>query len=528
MQLPDYKIVLLVIVVSFAATTFALLLLSALTAPAKKTARALLSEAMNECVFIFDDETLIDATPRARRILATGPRGMSDWARFGVIFGPRFPDLSDKIGGLAEAGQLQWTSADSPVVKLYAEWWDGLARIVLDERISDGPLVDIDRQSLAAMEEELDTLRGTTDHAPFLVWKQAVNGQITWANQAYLTLAARFYPDEDVPTWPPRVIFPPAAVKGDPPAEGPRRIALDIPDKTVSWYEISARQIGNETLCFADLVNGTVRAEDALRSFVQTLTKTFAQLPIGLAIFDRKRQLVLFNPALTDLSSLPAEFLISKPTLYSFLDRLREKRMVPEPKDYKTWRDQMAELEVGATNGTFEENWALPTGQTYHVTGRPHPDGAVAFLFEDITAEISLTRRFRSDLELGQAIIDSLAEAIIVFSPNGVVATTNAAFVRLWGLDPDTTFGDMVISDVIAHWKNKSLPSAFWDLALRFVTGQDGRIDCSKDVMLSNGQNLQCRLRPLSGGFSMVSFATLSPEPVEKTAAWPDRVNIDA
>lgn len=528
MQFPDYKIILVIILVSFAAATFALGLLSAITAPAKKNARTLLSESVHECVFIFDDETLIDATPRARRILSTGPRGMSDWARFGVIFGPRFPDLSKTIDGLAEAGQLEWTSTDSPIVKIHAEWWDGLARIILDERMNDGPLIDIDRQSLAAMEQELDTLRGTTEHAPFLVWKQAVNGQITWANQTYLALAARFHPDDVVTAWPPRAIFTAGVIAAGPTDEGPNRVALDMPDNTVRWYEISARRIGDETLCFADLVNGTVRAEEALRSFVQTLTKTFAQLPIGLAIFDRKRQLALFNPALTDLSSLPAEFLISKPTLYAFLDRLREKRMVPEPKDYKTWRDQMADLEVGATNGTYEQNWALPTGQTYHVTGRPHPDGAVAFLFEDITAEVSLTRRFRSDLELGQAIIDNLDDAIVVFSPNGVVATTNAAFVRLWGLDPGTTFVAMGISDVLVHCKPKCLPSAFWDAAQRFVTGQDDRTERGADALLLNGQSLQCRLRPLSGGFSMISFTAITPDHIGNTALRTGRITTDA
>ena len=68
------------------------------------------------------------------------------------------------------------------------------------------------------------------------------------------------------------------------------------------------------------------------RDFVQTLTKTFAQLSVGLAIFDADRRPVLFNPALGDLSLLPADFLIARPTLFSFLDRLRDNRMIPEPK----------------------------------------------------------------------------------------------------------------------------------------------------------------------------------------------------
>jgi hypothetical protein len=40
------------------------------------------------------------------------------------------------------------------------------------------------------------------------------------------------------------------------------------------------------------------------------------------------------------------------------------------------------------------------------VTGRPHPNGAIAFLFEDISQEVSLTRRFRTDLDLDRGILD--------------------------------------------------------------------------------------------------------------------------
>jgi hypothetical protein len=58
-----------------------------------------------------------------------------------------------------------------------------------------------------------------------------------------------------------------------------------------------------------------VRAQQAQKNFVQTLTKTFATLAIGLAIFDRNRQLMLFNPALIDLPALPADFLSARPNL---------------------------------------------------------------------------------------------------------------------------------------------------------------------------------------------------------------------
>ncbi len=166
-------------------------------------------------------------------------------------------------------------------------------------------------------------------------------------------------------------------------------------------------------------------ARDNQRNFVQTLTKTFAQLSVGLAIFDADRRLVLFNPALHDLTLLPAEFLIARPTLFSFLDRLRDHQMIPEPKDYSSWRDQMGALESAAAEGSYHETWPLPNGQTFRVTGKPHPNGAIAFLLEDISDEVSLTRKFRSQIDISAAVIDNLETAICVFSSSGSLVLAN-------------------------------------------------------------------------------------------------------
>ncbi len=53
------------------------------------------------------------------------------------------------------------------------------------------------------------------------------------------------------------------------------------------WFEVLAVPAGRETVNYAEPADKVVQAEASLRDFMQTLTKTFAQLPIGLAIFDR-------------------------------------------------------------------------------------------------------------------------------------------------------------------------------------------------------------------------------------------------
>jgi len=89
-------------------------------------------------------------------------------------------------------------------------------------------------------------------------------------------------------------------------------------------------------------------ARSALRSrreFIQTMSNNHFPSLTGLAIFDRKRTLIHFNPALLDITGLNFEALSLKPDLATFLDTLRAKGFLPKPKDYGDWRDRLARLE---------------------------------------------------------------------------------------------------------------------------------------------------------------------------------------
>lgn len=495
---------------SFIVAFLALSLLAWIEARTKRRAKGFMMEPDHAVAFLFDDEDLVNATEPAKQILSGAPDGKSDWMRLVSLLLPRFPDLLEKLEQLAEEGRARLISKDG-ISQLHAEWRDGLARLCLVDSETDDMRVDLDRHSLAAMERELATLRNTADHAPFLMWRQRPDGTITWANSSYLELALKNRPDLLAPSWPPAALFDTARLGKVTEKSGTVRIWTKLPhEPEPRWFDCCRTPIADELLFMAVTADKTVRAETSLRDFVQTLTKTFAHLTVGLAIFDKSRKLTLFNPALADLTHLPPEFLIAKPSLQSMLDRLREKKIIPEPKDYKSWRQRMYELENAASNGTYEETWSLASGQTYRVTGRPHPDGAVAFLFEDISAEISLTRRFRAELETGQAVLDSLDEAIAVFSATGSLTLSNSAYARLWGIDPSTTVDNFGISDATRSWNEKSAPTPVWGDLREFVVGFGERAEWSADIRLRDGRLLECRFAPLSGGATLVGFRSAS------------------
>lgn len=503
----DLNIIILITSVSFVAATIALWVVSKTIKSGTKSTYSLMIESDAEIAFLFDDATLLDATESAREMLGAKVAGKTDWQSLITVLSGQFSSLGDDLTALGEAGSLTILPDDeNDPTRIKAEWWSGLARIVVT-----GPEVatpaTIDEHKLVALEAELEMLRLTAKLAPYLVWQESPSGEIEWANAAYLSLAKSALPDNHNNSWPPARLFNHTAVAHH--STTPESVRVSLENKSINktqWFNLVCKQVNESSLYFATSADLIVAAETSLKGFVQTLTKTFAHLSIGLAIFDKDRQLALFNPALTDLTKLPFSFLSGRPTLYTMLDRLRENQMMPEPKNYKSWRHQMVALEAAAADGTYTETWTLPTGQTYRVIGRPHTDGAFALLFEDISAEISLTRNFREELETGQAVLDVLKDAVVVFSSSGLITVSNAAYTELWGVDPSTTFGEMAISDAIQLWQNTCDPTPIWDKIHNFVGTQGGRHEWVGTATLDTGRVLECQISPLAGGATMVSF----------------------
>jgi PAS domain-containing protein len=452
--------------------------------------------------FLFHGDRLLDATPDALALLPAGDASRA-WSRLVGKLGPIFPGLVAEVGTLPQSRKVALTSGPDvrPAMVLRGEHMQGLTRLTLEPaHRASGDSGDVGAH--AALLHELRTQRAVLARSPVLMWKTGPDGTVVWANHAYLIRATELLPDGEDLSWPLPCLF--AAL--DPADRRPPRAKLAM-RSGAEWFELSRVQEGDEVLNYAIAANKTVEAETALREFMQTLTKTFADLPIGLAIFDRARVLQLFNPALADLTALAPEFLIARPTLSAVLDSMRAKAMIPEPKDYRSWRNQLMRFEQEASLGHFEETWSLPGGQTYRVIGRPHPNGALAFMFEDISTEMTRTRRYRADLELGQSVIDAVDDGVAVFSQAGQLVMSNRAYVQLWGHDPAVLLSDAGIGTLCAWWRENSAPSLLWDDATSYVTALGDRAPWEGEARLLDGRMVTCRFRPLAGGATLITFS---------------------
>ena len=159
----------------------------------------------------------------------------------------------------------------------------------------------------------------------------------------------------------------------------------------------------------------------------------------------------------------------------------------------------------------FCETWTLPTGVTYKVSGRPHPDGALVFHFEDITAEITVTRRFRSELEQVHSVLDTVDDALVLFSPTGQLRLCNQRYRDMWKSDPDSSFAEYSFRDALQHWKTDCLPSPTWsNLKTRILSTSD-RSAWSAPATKKTGQVLSIEVAPVAGGVTLVTFKEINP-----------------
>lgn len=520
--MPETLAFALVLVGTSALTVVAVLLMAAALRRPRR-APAAVRPAGEDAAFLFDGSVLIDANHRGHALLDSlrvrADRG-DDWQSLTRFLLQDFPDLTAQLADLPANRRLRLPAAESGV-EVLAEWLGGAIRLTLFDTLAEDSGITLDRLSYRAQQDELTLLRRLSESAPLPLWREGAGGAVTWANGAYLERLAQG-PCGDAMVWPLPPLFP-AGVPGPSlrvalPAQGGGRQA---------WFDVARLTDGDGVLAYALPADEAHQAERTKRDFVQTLTKAFATLPIGLAVFDRTRRLQMFNPALTDLTGLEPEFLLSRPGIEGFLNRMRDKRVMPEPRDFRAWSRRLLDIETNAPQGDFEETWNLPSGQTFRVSANPHPDGALAFLIEDITSETHLNRNVRAEMETSQSVLNLLDEAIAVFAPNGQLVLTNTAFSRLWTLDGEESLSAVTLPEALENWRDTGGDPSLWArISTLARPGQAERAAVLGPMTLADGECLTVAARRTSTGALMISFAQPAARRAEPVTAQTQRAQV--
>ena len=272
------------ILAAFAAAALGTLTVILLERRSKARPASIFSEQPTATVFLFDGEALVDSTPSAKALLNASQTLGGAWVKLLAYLGRYFPDLETQITRLQTEGALTLASVPGegrPMI-LQADMQGGLTRLVLVDPDSDDAAPGQDLMVLRAMSEELDFLRQTVTNAPALIWRERENGDVTWANAAYMLRVGDLGETGQELSWPlPKLFERTASTQG---IAGQRQ-KLTLSGARAAWYDLILTGEGDSRLVFALPADAAVAAETALRDFMQTLTKTFAHLHVGLGNF---------------------------------------------------------------------------------------------------------------------------------------------------------------------------------------------------------------------------------------------------
>lgn len=219
-------------VAAFVAVALAMVLIRLLDRHRPRHSKSAMDRDIQPIVFLFRDHRLIDATSPARSLLAALP-GDSDWQRLIAWLGARLPDAGPALMDMQQGTKVEMVGTGVANLRLLAEdLGEGLLRLTLADPSAEDAGIVVDSLSLGAMEHELEILRSTMDHSPMLAWRQDGQGQVTWANSAYLHLTDAISEGQTVWPLPQLIDLPPRPSQGGA-LGGARRVQVKHGGKAV-------------------------------------------------------------------------------------------------------------------------------------------------------------------------------------------------------------------------------------------------------------------------------------------------------
>jgi len=342
---------------------------------------------------------------------------------------------------------------------------------------------------------------------PIPAWLKNSEGKVSWANQAYLTLLS-FRDLEDVAqpgaAWDvvEQGLTAQAQQTGAPARGRGCRTVKGVPH-VFSLTVVPLKDRGSAG--FAADVTALVRTESAARRAKETSQDMIERLPIALAIFDRDQRLVSHNSAYAGLWGLSPDWLKQRPSYGEILDLLRDKRNVPEQRNFQDWKS--AQLRSMGDGKPGEECWHLPGGKSLHIRCQPHLAGGSFLLIEEVTHRLQLEASLNLLTQVQKATLDTLDRGMAIFGTDGRLVLHNALFSNMWQLSESELVNQPHFAEIAELCSGRIGPDATWAIISRAVNSaapeQLGEWATSRRA---DGRTLSLSLARLPNGATVVTF----------------------
>ena len=356
-------------------------------------------------------------------------------------------------------------------------------------------------------------LAGLLDALPFPVWAASAAGVLAWANQAFLDAVGAASVEDAVAR---KLSFDRAAS-----ALIDEAVSAGAVRETLRWapvngqrraFRIAARPLeGGDVGAWALDATMAEDLKETLKRHIEAHDETLNHLADATAIFSAGRKLVFHNTAFAALWGLEPAWLAEGPTHAEVLDRLRQRGRLPETADYLRWKaDELSRYE--ALGAAPDDLWTLPDGRTLRVVRQPHPLGGLLLLFSDITGELRLKAQYNALIQVQQATLDRLNDAVAVFGSDGRLRLHNEAFERFWNIPPGALESAFDFDGVVALCVHRLHDPVFWRELKGRVADPDprARIAIGGETKTSDDRIISFQSRPLPDGATLAAFSDVT------------------
>jgi signal transduction histidine kinase len=350
------------------------------------------------------------------------------------------------------------------------------------------------------------------DALPFSVWLRDRKLFLTWANKAFIsavgaTSLATARSDQAALERSERDLAATARTRHQT-VEAKRFAVIAGHRRALAISEIPIENLG-VIGCAIDVTELSA-AEARLQQHIDAHSDTLDQLATAVAIFDRDRNLSFYNRAFAQLWDLAETWLDAHPSDGEILDRLREARKLPEQRDYQQWKRGRLAPYDNHDGQVPEELWHVPGGKTLRVVAQPHPFGGLTYLYEDVTERLALESSYNTLMKVQSATLDTLQEGVAVFGLDGRLKLYNAAFSRIWTLQPRDLAGEPHVRSIAAACADKYGDATMWERLIQsIVSGAASKRDLG-EIERNDRVILALALAPLPDGATLVTFADVS------------------
>jgi diguanylate cyclase (GGDEF) domain len=237
------------------------------------------------------------------------------------------------------------------------------------------------------------------------------------------------------------------------------------------------------------------------------LEEAIDNLPLGLIVFDNKREVVFCNKRYTEIYGLSSEQVKpGTPTSELIQHRLNlGLKVLSKPDDYIRERVEGAVV-PGKTVHEFTD------GRIIAYTVYPMPDGGGMATHEDITGREELSTRLKMLYELGKqqeenlgirnlqfdTAINNMSQGLCFFDAAQRLIVCNDRYVEMYGLSPDRVAPGTPLAEIVDMRFEASFPAMSRDEYLQWRANIAVSAKPTESIVeLRNGRTFKIRHRPM-------------------------------